>query len=155
MRERTFVFRTLEDPTVEARPQGCPFEDANVFLGGRMYSLEMRDSDGEVVDERAHAIGTAAACAAIRGPLEPGALAPFYAEFTFEDGAAYAAEGVARVTSNDVPVQGVVLAGCSLRLVGGPPGLVGGAATSASVFDPSAQLGGGTGSLWTLRAYFA
>jgi len=155
VRERTFVFRTVEDPTIEPRPQACPFEDANVFLGAHMYSLETRESAGEVVDERARAIGTAAACAAIGGPLEPGALVPFYAEFTFADGTAYAAEGRAQVTSTDVPLPGVVLAGCALRIVSGPQGLIGGSATSTSIFDPADHAGVGTGSIWTLRAYFA
>ena len=67
---------------------------------------------------------------------------------------AYAAQGAARVTSADVPDAGVVLAGCALQIVSGPSGCVGGAATSLSIFNPAGKSGVGTGSFWTLRAYF-
>jgi hypothetical protein len=56
------------------------------------------------------------------------------------------------VTSNGVPQGGVVLAGCALRLQSGPPGFVGGIATSATVVNLGAP-GFQTGSFWTLRVY--
>jgi hypothetical protein len=148
----TYLFRTIEDPTVESRPRNSPFADANLFLGGRMYSIVSRG--GEVTVEDEAEVGVASACAVVTTALVPGAaLVPFYAEFTFHEGAVYAAEGTAQVTSADVPEAGVVLAGCALRVVSGPPGCSGGAATSLSIFNPAGAAGVGTGSFWTLRAY--
>jgi hypothetical protein len=140
---RTFVFRTVEDASVTGRPERCPWPDANLFLAGRMSSLETGAE-----------IGTAQACAQIAGPLEPGAEAPFYAEFNFAEGERYRADGSARVLTNDVPVPGVVLAGCSLRLLEGPAGFIGGIASSTSIFNPTQASGLETGSIWTLLAYF-
>ena len=140
---RTFVFPTVEDASVPGRPERCPWPDANLFLAGRMSSLETSAE-----------IGTAQVCAQIAGPLEPGAEAPFYAEFNFDEDERYRAEGSARVLTNDVPAAGVVLAGCSLRLLEGPEGFVGGIASSASIFNPTHDPGAETGSIWTLLAYF-
>jgi hypothetical protein len=137
------VFRTVEDSAVPAKPAGCPWPDANVFLGGRMLRLV---GGGQ--------LGIAQACARIGAALEPGAEVPFYAEFRFVGGDLYRADGTAHVLANDVPAAGVVLAGCALRLIDGPDGLVGGVATSASVFNPEGRSGAETGSTWTLHAYF-
>jgi hypothetical protein len=140
---RTIVFRTVEDASVPAWPDGCPWPDANVALGGRMHAL---DRSGE--------LGIAQACACVSSTLAPGAGVPFYAEFHFDTGDRYRAEGVAHVLTSDVPAPTVVLAGCALRLVDGPDGLLGGVATSASVFNPTNQPGAETGSVWTVVAYF-
>jgi hypothetical protein len=140
---RTIVFRTVEDASVLARPDGCPWPDANVVLGGRMLALE---GSGK--------LGIAQVCARVSKALEPGEEVPFYAEFRFDTGDCYRAEGVAHVLSADVPAPDIVLAGCVLRLVDGPEGLVGGVATSASVFNPTRRPGVETGSVWTLMAYF-
>ena len=148
----TYLFRTIEDATVESRPRNSPFSDADLFLGGRMYSIGTRQA--EVTAEQETEIGLASACAVVTVPLVRDVLVPFYAEFTFHEGAVYAAQGTAQVTSADVPEAGVVLAGCALRIVSGPRGCVGGAATSLSIFNPAGKEGAGTGSFWTLRAYF-
>jgi hypothetical protein len=148
----TYSFRTIEDPSVESRPRNSPFSDANLFLGGRMYSMVTRQ--GVVTAEQESEIGLAAACAVVTAPLVPDVLVPFYAEFSFHEGAVYTAQGNAQVTSSDSPDAGVVLAGCALRVVSGPPGCTGGAATSLSIFNPAQAPGAGTGSFWTVRAYF-
>lgn len=148
----TYLFRTIEDPSVESRPRNSPFADANLFLGGRMYSIDTQR--GVVSAEQETEIGLASACVVVTAPLVPDMLVPFYAEFNFHEGAVYAAQGSAQVTSADVPEAGVVLAGCALRVVSGPPGCSGGAATSLSIFNPAQTPGAGTGSFWTLRAYF-
>jgi hypothetical protein len=134
----------VEDETVPSRPRADVLPDANLFLAGRIEPV-----DG------GKAFGSAVACAAVTAPLEPDTVVPFYAELTFADGDEFAATGTARVLSADVPEQGVILAGCSLRLVDGPPGLLGGALTSASVFNPARREGVTTGSIWTLLAYFS
>jgi hypothetical protein len=99
-------------------------------------------------------LGIAQACARVSGALESGAEVPFYAEFHLDTGDRYRAEGAAHVLTSDVPARNVVLAACALRLVDGPDGLLGGVATSASVFNPTNQPGAETGSVWTLVAYF-
>jgi hypothetical protein len=137
------VFQTVEDAAVPAGAPGCPWSDANIHLGGRMLRL---DGGGE--------LGVAQACARVGAALEPGGDVPFYAEFRFDGGDVYRAEGFAHVLTRDVPAAGIVLAGCALRLVDGPAGLVGGVATSASVFNPERLSGAETGSTWTLHAYF-
>ena len=142
---RTLVFRTVEDPSIAERPRACPFAGANLFLGGRILPLDTADGD---------ALGVALACSAVGSPLVRDVVLPFYVEFRFDSGERYAADGVARVIDTDVPQPGVVQVGCALRLVTGPPGLTGGTATSASVFDPRGALETGTGSIWTIRAYF-
>ena len=48
-----------------------------------------------------------------------------------------------------------MLAGCALKLVGAPEGVLGGLVTSASVFNPYSIPGFGTGSVWTLHLYTA
>jgi hypothetical protein len=140
---RALVFQTVEDAAVPAEPPGCPWPDANVLLGGRMRRL---DGGG--------GLGIAQACARIGAALEPGAEVPFYAEFRFDSGDLYRAAGAAHVLSNDIPAAGIVLAGCALRIVDGPEGFVGGVVTSASVFNPAGRPEAGTGSTWTLHAYF-
>jgi hypothetical protein len=148
----TYIFRTIEDANVDSRPRNVPFSDANLFLGGRMYSVGTRRS--EVAVEQEHEIGHASACAVVTAPLLPEVLVLFYAEFNFHDGPVFAAQGTAQVTSADVPDRGVVLACCALRVVSGPPDCVGGAASSLSIFNPEGKAGAGTGSFWMLRAYF-
>lgn len=140
---RTLVFGTVEDPTVPARPEGCPWPDANVLLGGRIRAL---DGSAE--------LGVAQVCAVVSSALEPGAEVPFYAEFHLDDGDRYRAQGAAHVLTSDVPASDIVLAGCALRLVDGPEEFLGGVATSASVFNPTRRPEAETGSTWTLHAYF-
>jgi hypothetical protein len=157
--QRTLIFRSLEDPALSSHPQSCPFGGANLFLGANLWSEQTRASDSQVVDEAVQQIGTAAACGLITTALVPSTLVPFYVEFTLDQGPdqgdAYTAVGTCQVISNNVPRPGVVLAGCALRLIQGPEGFLGGAATSMSIFNPLGLAGAGTGSFWTLRAYTA
>jgi hypothetical protein len=158
-RQRTLIFRSLEDPTVSSQPQNCPFGGANLLLGATLWSLQTRANDSRVVNEAVQQIGTAAACGLITTALVPGTLVPFYVEFTLDqgpdEGTTYTAVGTCQVITNNVPQPGVVLAGCALRVLQGPEGFIGGAATSMSIFNPRGLAGAGTGSFWTLRAYTA
>lgn len=52
-----------------------------------------------------------------------------------------------------MPQAGLVLAGCTLNVVSGPNGVLGGVITSASTFNPARLAGYSTGSMWTLQAY--
>ena len=155
--QHTRVFRSLEDPGVSSQPKECPFQGANLFLGATLWSMETRAGDSRVVNEAAQQIGTAAACGLITTALIPGTLVPFYIEFTLDQGPdkvdTFVALGACQLITNDVPIPRVVLAGCDLRLTQGPEGLLGGVATSMSIFNPHRLPGAGTGSFWTLRAY--
>lgn len=154
--QKTYIFRSLEDPAVP-RPAVCPVDRANLFLGATIWSIGTRAVDSRVVNEAVQQFGIASACGLIAVPLVPGAIVPFYLEFTIEQGPdrgdSYTAEGNCQVITNNVPQPGIILAGCALRVVTGPPGTVGGAATSMSIFNPKRLEGAGTGSFWTVRVY--
>lgn len=149
--ERVAVYRTIEDPSVSSQPVSCPYADANVFLGAIVRAVETRATDGLDVSDRVAEVGTAAACAKVTS-LAPGATAPFYIEFTLDDGS-YRADGTCTVTSNNVPVSGLVLAGCALKIIDAPAGVRGGSFTSNSIFNPFRLAGFNTGSVWTRRTY--
>jgi len=149
--EQVAVYRTIEDPSVSSQPVACPYANANVFLGAVVRAVETRATDGQDVSDRVAQIGTAAACARVTS-LAPGATAPFYIEWTLSDGN-YRADGSCSVISNNVPVSGLVLAGCALKIIEAPAGVVGGSFTSNSIFNPFQLPGFNTGSVWTRRTY--
>jgi hypothetical protein len=61
--------------------------------------------------------------------------------------------GVCTLTSNDIPVAGLVLAACSLEVAPASPDIMGGTASSNSIFNPLRLPGFETGSYWTLRLF--
>jgi hypothetical protein len=155
--ERILLVKTTEDPRFPADPQVCAragFTPVNVVLGASVWSLETRASRGEVVNETVRRLGTATGCGRLTSivPFTAGQL--FLIQFDLEEGA-YVATGTCDIVSFTVPAAGILLAGCALRIVSGPPGVVGGIATSASVFNPQSIPGFGTGSVWTLHVYTA
>ena len=150
--DRVLIVRTTEDPAVPSMPAGCPFDTPNVLLGATVWSFQTEAAGSEVVNPDARQVGTAAACGKITTPLVPFVQVPFYIEFNLQEGVV-AAQGVCTVTSNNVPAAGLILAGCALNVIGAPPGIAGGNATSNSVFNPRGLPGFNTGSYWTLRLY--
>lgn len=155
--EATFVFHSEEDASTPPDAAVCaqaPFT-ANVKLGAGLWSLKTRKHNGRVVDEKRRRIGTATACLELTNVLFPAGLAQrFYVRFDLPQGA-YVAEGTCTVASNAVPQPFIILAGCTLKLVSGPSGSLGGLVTSASLFNPLARPGFATGSMWTLHEYLA
>lgn len=157
MSARLYRFRSEEDPSTTPDPVVCaaaPF-DPNVRLGATLWA----DHGGPVGDEMEKAggtmtwLGTATACTRVTDPaFTPGARLPFYAVFDLPEGRV-TASGDATVVSNDVPVAGLVLAACHLRVIEAPPGFTGGAATSLSVFNPAGLTGFSTGSSWTILLF--
>ncbi len=152
---RVYQFRTEEDPEVtgaDAFCQAAPFP-VNVKLNATEWSEKTRSVDGRVVNKDVKRIGSALACAQLTNfAFPPGLQQNFYARFELPDGA-YTALGTCTLISNDVPVAGLVLAGCTLKLTQMPAGVVGGAAVSLSVFNPRRLTGFNTGSQWTIQAY--
>lgn len=155
--EATTVFRSEEDPTTPADPAVCaqaPFQ-ANVLLGAGLWSVKTRARDGRVVELARRRIGRATACLELTNVMFPKGLAQrFYVRFDLPHGT-YVAQGTCTVTSNAVPQPFIVLAGCALELVTGPPGTLGGVVTSASIFNPLRRPGFSTGSVWTIHEYLA
>ena len=152
---RVYQFRTEEDPEVTGAGDFCasaPFP-VNVRLNASAYSVRTRASDGRMVNGDAKRVGTALACAQITNPTFPEGLQQnFYAKFELPDGV-YIGRGTCTLISNNVPVAGLVLAGCTLKLTSTPPCIIGGAAVSLSVFNPRQLPGFATGSQWTIQAY--
>jgi hypothetical protein len=151
---RTYLVRTVEDPSVPAVPDSdCPSgAGIPIKFRGFSWSLATRASDGMVVNEQIRSVGSVSTCARLTFPIVEGDTAPTFARIEL-GGDTYTASGRCRATSNGVPQAGVLLAGCALRLQTGPPGFVGGIATSASVVTLGAVPGFQTGSFWTMRAY--
>jgi hypothetical protein len=152
---RILQFRSAEDPASPPDPAVCaaaPFK-ANVRIGGTLYTYEIRASDGMVVQDDARAIGKATACVQLTSfAFPPGLSQNFLLQLTLRDGV-YTALGTCTIVSNDVPKRGLVLAGCNLRLIGFPEGVLGGAVTSVSTFNPLRLEGFATGSFWTAQIY--
>jgi hypothetical protein len=152
--ERVLVLRTVEDARFPADRVTCaaaPFRPVNVFLGASAWTIRTGARSGALRDDALRFAGPVTGC----GQLSTVATfvpQPFLIRFDLADGT-YVAAGTCTITSNDVPVRGLLMLGCTLKLVGFPPGVLGGSATSASVFNPAALPGFDTGSIWTLRLH--
>ena len=153
--ERIVQFRSAEDPASPPDTAFCdaaPFH-ANVRLGASLYSYELRRNDGRVEQEEGRKIGTATACAQLTNFLFPAGLQQnFIVRFDLPQGS-FTAVGTCTFATNDVPLRGFVLAGCSLQMTGFPEGVLGGAMASLSSFNPFRLPGFNTGSYWTLQYY--
>lgn len=148
-------FRSIEDPEFPADRSVCT--DAgftpNVYLGASLWSEAGTASSGRIVNNSVRRIGRATACVRITDPtFPPGLPQQFYARFDTPEGS-FTARGACTLVSNDVPEPGLVLAGCHLKVVDGPPFARGGVVTSLSVFNPRGLPGYNTGSEWTLQFY--
>lgn len=155
--ERVLQFRSAEDPASPPDPAVCARAGfgVNLRLGGSLFAYPTRGNDGQVVFEGSHRIGSATACAQITNLVFPAGLQQsFYVELSLPDGV-YAARGTCTIVSNDVPVAGLVMAGCNLHLVSFPAGVAGGAVVSLSTFNPLRLEGFTTGSFWTVQLYDA
>jgi hypothetical protein len=151
--ERVLQFRSQEDPSLSGDTAACPYPNRNLTLRARLFGYDLDGRTGLVkVDEDPPQYGTAFACGVITS-LSPGSEASFYIEFNFAQHGTYAADGKCLAVSNNVPVGGLILVGCALKLVSAPSGVLGGLATSNSVFNPFHLSGFDTGSYWTIRAY--
>ena len=150
--ERRLQFRSAELPLLQSDKDLCAAAGigANVALAGGLWAYRLRDG---TVAREAERIGRATACVRLTNLAFPAGLQQnFYARLSLPDGE-YTAVGSCTVISNDVPVGMLVLAGCSLRLVAFPDGVVGGAVTTLSTFNPFHLPGFTTGSYWTVQLY--
>jgi len=152
--ERTLVVKTFEDPEYPATPADCAALGlpANVVLGASVWSVQTRASRGEVMNEAVKFLGAATGCGVMTSPMPFTPDQKFLIKFDLADGT-YVARGTCDIVSITVPTPGLMLAGCALKLVSAPEGVLGGLATSASIFNPNGIPGFGTGSVWTLHLY--
>lgn len=154
--ERIIVLRTVEDPRFPARADICdaaPFTPVNVRLGAGAWTVRTRGRDGLLVNDDVRFVGPVTGCGRL-ATTSPQVAQPFLIHFELDDGA-YTAIGTCTITSNDVPTAGLLLVTCALEVVEAPPGVVGGSATSASIFNPFKLPGFDTGSIWVLRLHDA
>lgn len=154
--ERIFVLRTVEDPRFPARAELCaaaPFQPVNVVLGASAWTIRTRGRSGALVDDDVRFVGPVTGCGRL-STTSPLVAQPFLVHFELPDGG-YTAVGTCSITSNAVPAPGLLLVTCGLSIVAAPPGVLGGSATSASVFNPLGLPGFDTGSIWTLRIHDA
>lgn len=151
--ERILVVRTMEDPRFPYRADVCaaaPFQ-SNVFLGASAWTIRTRARDGALVNDDVRFLGPVTGCGRLT-TVSPLVNQPFLIHFDLHEGS-YTAVGACSITSNGVPAAGLLLLSCGLNIVAGPPGTIGGSATSASVFNPLGIPGFDTGSIWTLRIH--
>lgn len=155
--EEVYQFRTQEDSTKPPDAAVCaaaPFE-TTVKLGASIYVPKSRERDGKWVSRGEKSVGTATACLRITDTRFPaGQQIPAHMRFNLPEGS-FTASGTCTLVSNDVPVAGLVLAGCALKLVEMPKGYAGGTVSSTSVFNPAKLPGYATGSNYTLYVYRA
>jgi len=153
--EAVYRFRTQEEEGPKKDPDFCeraPFA-SNLRLDAGVYVPAQRAKDGRALAKGEKRVGTAIACARLTDPsFPPGGSVDFYVRFELPTGA-FTANGACTLVSNDVPEKGLVLAGCSLKVLEAPPGVVGGMVSSTSVFNPAKLKGYETGSYWTLYVY--
>ena len=154
---RVVQVRSAEDRGSPPDPAVCaqaPFA-ANVRLGGTLYAYATTGNGGGVVVQSSRPVGRATACAQITSfAFPPGLAQNFYIRLTLPDGD-YTASGTCTIVSNAIPARGLVLAGCNLALTSAPSGVIGGAVTSLTTFNPFRLVGFTTGSYYTLQVYDA
>jgi hypothetical protein len=152
--EKTLVVKTFEDPRHPATAADCAALGlpSNVVLGASVWSVQTRASRGEVMNETVKFLGTAVGCGVMTSPVPFTPDQKFLIKFDLGDGT-YVAQGACDIVSITVPTTGLMLAGCALKIVSAPEGVLGGLATSASIFNPKGIPGFGTGSVWTLHLY--
>jgi hypothetical protein len=152
--ERTLVLKSFEDERYPADREVCANVGfpVNVFLGASLWSLQTNAARGEVMNDTIKLLGTATGCGLMTSgvPFQSGQM--FALQFDLADGS-YLAKGTCDIVSNNVPKPGLMLAGCALTIVSAPAGVLGGLASSMSVFNPYSLPGFGTGSVWTVHLY--
>ena len=155
--ERTYIFRSVEDASTPPDPAVCaqaPFA-VNVRLGGSLWWQQTSPIDGRVAPRLQRRIGKATACVQLTDFSFPAGLDQnFFIQFDLPAGR-FTAVGSCKLISNDVPVGGLVIGGCALKLTSWPKRFSGGAVSSLSVLNPFKLPGFNTGSTYVLQAYEA
>ena len=162
---RVLQFRSAEDAASPPEPAVCahlpwtpgpgepPLPGVEAMIGGSLYTYETQESTGEVVTRGGRRIGKATACVHITSfAFPPRRAENFLLQLTLPDGV-YTALGTCTIISNDMPVNRLVLGRCNLEITAAPAGVIGGAVTSLTTFNPFRLPGFATGSYWTAQIY--
>jgi hypothetical protein len=153
--QKVIQIRSEDDPAVPPDPAFCataPFT-TNLVFNGSVWTFRERTSDGTVVNDSVAKRGDAHACARLANfAFTPLSTVPFLAKFNLPQGQ-FTGLGVCTIIARDVPRAGVITAACALRLTSFPSGVLGGTATSISIFNPFRLPGFKTGSYWTLYLF--
>mgnify|MGYP007096626955 CR=1 FL=1 len=155
---------SVHDPAA-ADPSVCSIPGApgtvRLVLGGTFSSVRTEASSGKVNDAHPHTVGTGTACIDVPvAHLNPASFFPIGEHLTIYGDWHFgrlhmAGEGRCTYQTNDLPVPGVVLTGCTMEITDAPEGYLGGLASSNSVFNPLSIPGYSTGSFWTFRLFHA
>jgi len=155
--DRTYIFRSVEDASTPPDPAVCaqaPFP-TNVQLGGSLWWQQTSPLDGRVEPRLKRRIGKATACVLLTDfSFPPGLDQNFYIAVDLPEGR-FTAAGSCKLISNDVPVGGLVIGGCALKLTSWPSRFAGGAIASLSTLNPFRLPGFNTGSTYVLQAFEA
>ena len=176
LEETAIQFRSLHDPSI---PDPDPLlfcmsdevldrlpADADltnmvpVPLGASLWSLATQAKDGKVINEKIKQVGTGDACAYIDfgSLLDPKLIfpkSPFYGEFVIGGQEVTTSGYCTRTGILYTDLGPVILVGCSMDVLPecSSEGIVGGLATSSSIFNPFGVPGFSTGSLWGVRLF--
>lgn len=168
--ERVYVLKTIDDPDVqydpavlERAPWWNPAWDAEnpppfiVPLGASIWMFTT-NGDGKVLKETVRQVGTGTAVGLISDPtFTQWGAGPFYFECPIKQHGnkpdlTIAANGYAVVTSSNTPEPGIIMLGINLSIMpDAAQGILGGNATSNSIFNLGGLPGYDTGSYWTVR----
>lgn len=154
--EGTFEIHTVDDPSAIVDDSICASADftPNLKVVANAWTYETRTSDGKVVQDLTHKVGTLQACLLITDlSFTQSTIHPMYVEFDLKNGM-YSGIGSCTIASNNVPLQGLILASCTMRLIEQSSGNTVGSAIMSSAFNPFGLSGFAPGeSYWTLRFY--
>jgi hypothetical protein len=154
---RTYIFRSVEDASTPPDPAVCaqaPFA-ANVRLGGSLWWQLSSPVDGRVSPRLQNRIGKATACVQLTNFSFPVGLDQnFFIAVDLPVGR-FTAAGSCKFISNNVPLTGFIVGGCSLRLTSWPERFQGGSIVSLSALNLSGDTSLNTGSTYVLQAWEA
>jgi hypothetical protein len=155
LEEFTFVLQTKADQNVPADMSVCsraPFP-TNVAIGATVWSVKVRKDTGEVVRQYADQVGTGTACFLFTDlRFLPQSRVKVFAGFNLYDGT-YIGSGDCLITSNTIPVRGIVMMGCTAAILDAPPRVIGGLAITTTLMNVASIPGYTTGSTMTIRGY--
>jgi len=155
--EQAFAFKSVKsasapylDPTA---CEGASFKP-DLISGGRMTSVQYRQSDAAVGDPEQEEVGMGTLCFRIQDPTFTAFGMPLlaYGKLTLS-GISLTLDGQCMVTNHDMPTAGVHQMTCGLPVVNPPPGYAGGLLTTNSVLNVAGVPGLSSGSILALHLY--
>ncbi len=156
-KEKLYLFTSKDDPDLEPNHEFCysaPF-NSNTTVAASLWSVQTNIGTSRLIDDGVVQVGTATACLELSDEgFEIGGMVPMHVEFVFGR-MILNATGACLSTTAGVPADGVVLSGCTLDILDSPTHrkVLGGMASSNSLFNLGGVPGLNTGSVWAMRVY--